>query len=190
VPQSGWPVLKTDLAPWLQHAEELLNLGPGPYDDTLWEQIGHKPPIPTFPDTAFRTIFWKFARSRRSVTDIMRLGPDFAADPPPGVQVVTHATVTGILTDPKGHQTTRLELRSLKGRKAEVVTPVCILAASAIENPRILLLSRDSDPSGLGNIHDTVGRYLTDHPTATIARFDKNAAAELSVRTPVEYCTT
>jgi len=182
VPFSGWPVTKDALAPWLAQAEELLNLGPGPYDATLWDRIGHTPPEPTLSETAFRTVFWKFARSRRSVTDIMRFGADFAADPPDGVRVLTNATVTRILTDTEGRSVTGLEARSLAGGRVEVAATICILAASTIENARLLLLSRDADPRGLGNTHDTVGRYLTDHPTTTIARFDKEAAADLAAR--------
>ncbi|WP_430450499.1 GMC family oxidoreductase N-terminal domain-containing protein [Rhodophyticola sp.] len=182
VPLSGWPVSRDALAPWLAQAGDLLNLGPGPYDATLWDRIGHTPPEPSLSDTAFRTVFWKFARSRRSVTDIMRFGADFVADPPDGVRVLTNATVTRILTDPEGCRVAGLEARSLAGHRIEVAAPICILAASTIENARLLLVSRDADPRGLGNRHDTVGRYLTDHPTATIARFDKEAAPDLASR--------
>jgi choline dehydrogenase-like flavoprotein len=40
---------------------------------------------------------------------------------------------------------------------------VVILCGGAIENARMLLVSDDNGPAGLGNRHDLVGRYLMDH---------------------------
>lgn len=41
-----------------------------------------------------------------------------------------------------------------------------VLAAHAIETPKLMLMSRGaSHPRGLGNLYDNVGRYLMDHPT-------------------------
>ena len=43
---------------------------------------------------------------------------------------------------------------------------VLVLAANAIETPKLMLMSRSADsPNGLGNDNDQVGRYLMDHPT-------------------------
>jgi choline dehydrogenase-like flavoprotein len=116
------------------------------------------------------------------VTDIMRLGADFLHDPPTGVDVLIGATVTGLHSTPDGRVCTGLRARSLSGRRVTVAARACVLSASAIENARLLLLSRDAHPSGLGNGHDRVGRCLMDHPTATIARALPDQMAEMAAR--------
>jgi choline dehydrogenase-like flavoprotein len=47
---------------------------------------------------------------------------------------------------------------------------VVVLAAGGIENARLLLVSRDRQPRGIGNEHDLVGRYFMDHPRAVFGR--------------------
>lgn len=41
---------------------------------------------------------------------------------------------------------------------------VVVLAAGAVENARLLLVSQQHDPAGIGNAHDNVGRYFLEHP--------------------------
>jgi choline dehydrogenase-like flavoprotein len=182
VPLSGWPFGFDDLAPYVDRASDLLNLGPGDYDGRFWQDLGRRPPDPALPDAVLQSTFWKFARSRRNVTDIMRLGADFLHDPPPGVDVLTEATVTSLHSTPDGRAFTGLAAQSLSGRRLTVQARACVLSASAIENARLLLLSRDVHPGGLGNTHDMVGRCLMDHPTSTIARALPDQMAYMAAR--------
>jgi choline dehydrogenase-like flavoprotein len=55
-----------------------------------------------------------------------------------------------------------------------------VLAASAIENPRLLLASNHQLPEGVGNRHDVVGRYLMDHPGTLIGHFPLEAVKKVS----------
>lgn len=182
VPLSGWPIAPDMLDPYIENASTLLNLGPRFYDAELWQQMGRHPPEPDLASGAFRTMFWQFARSRRSATDIMRFGADFLADPPPDVRVLTEATVTRLRSTENGRAFVGLDAQALAGRRVTVNATNCVLAASAIENARLLLLSRDSHTAGLGNAHDRVGRCLMDHPTATVARAEPDRAAEMAAR--------
>lgn len=170
VPLSGWPITRQSLNPHIKSASELLNLGLPVYDESLWEKMGRRPPQPPLGGAVFRSTFWQFARSRRNPTDIMRFGSDFLAKPPDDVRVLTKATVTRLRTNQEGRAFIGLDAQSLSGKKISVTARTCVLAASAIENARLLLLSTESNPKGLGNTHDLVGRCLMDHPTATIAR--------------------
>ncbi|WP_164658457.1 GMC oxidoreductase [Tropicibacter sp. Alg240-R139] len=176
VPFSGWPINDNEVAPFLDQASDLLNLGPRVYDAQLWERLRHDRPAQTLEGDAFRTMFWQFARSRRQVTDIMRFGPDFRADVPDGVLVLTQATVATLHSNGQGTHCTGLTARSLTGREVTVEAPHCVLASGAIENARLLLMS------GLGNVHGTVGRYLMDHPTTTIARASPDQVSDLAAR--------
>jgi len=182
VPLSGWPVGADTLAPFITRASTLLNLGPEIYDERLWQHMGRRPPEPPLNGTAFQSTFWQFARSRRTPTDIMRFGGDFLADPPGDVDVLTGATVTRLCSAENGRACTGLMAQSLGGRRVTVSAAACVLAASAIENARLLLLSRDANPAGLGNGHDRVGRCLMDHPTATIARAAPQQISDMAAR--------
>src|SRR5882757_1413710 len=64
VPNSGWPFSRETLAPYIDRAAKLLNLGPNLYDARLWNLIGSK--IKRFPldPSKLRSFFWQFARSR------------------------------------------------------------------------------------------------------------------------------
>ena len=56
-----------------------------------------------------------------------------------------------------------LKIKTLTGRTAEVKAKIFVLAAGGIENARLLLVSNNVRPAGLGNHNDLVGRYFMDH---------------------------
>jgi choline dehydrogenase-like flavoprotein len=53
-----------------------------------------------------------------------------------------------------------VRVATLDGKRLAVTARVFVLAAG-LENARLLLLSNDRSPAGLGNEHDTVGRWFT-----------------------------
>jgi choline dehydrogenase-like flavoprotein len=89
----------------------------------------------------------------------------------PNVRVLVNATVIRIDTDETGASFQGLEVSTIDGVRSSVRATAAVLAASAIENPRLLLVSNRVHTNGLGNQNDTVGRFLMDHPTARIGRF-------------------
>jgi choline dehydrogenase-like flavoprotein len=69
------------------------------------------------------------------------------------VDVGPDGRVTGLLIRKPDRSETRLETRHL------------VIAAHAIEGPKLLLMSRSERfPKGVANSSDAVGRYLMDHP--------------------------
>ncbi len=182
VPLSGWPVGGDTLAPFIARAEASLSLGPAHYDADLWPVLGREAPRRMPDPETLRSMFWQFARSARNPSEIMRFGADFLADPPPNVRLILNATVTKLALAHNARTVERVEVASLTGKRAGVTARAVILAASAIENPRLLLQSNDVAPAGIGNERDQVGRHLMDHPTAPVARFDARAAGQMAAR--------
>lgn len=103
--------------------------------------------------------------------DIYRAGEEFLLVDRPNVTLVTDATVLKVLTNETGDAASGVLVTSIDGSQRELFADTVVLAASAIENPRLLMLSRDVKPAGLGNDHDQVGRYLMDHPGGQVGRF-------------------
>jgi choline dehydrogenase-like flavoprotein len=180
VPYSGWPFRRENLAPYFDRAAKVLNLGPNSYDEKVWDLVGMARPTTELDDRILKSWFWQFARSRVNHRDIMRFGPEFITFCSPNVRVILNATVTRIDTDETGAAFKELEASDIHGKRVRIRAKTAILAASAIENPRLLLLSANNvHPNGLGNQNDLVGRYLMDHPSGTIGHFKAEDAAAI-----------
>ena len=81
-----------------------------------------------------------------------------------GVQVIEQAVVTRVEVDRNGW-VTGLRYKRPDGSERRVTARVYVLAANAIETPKLLLMSRtDALPNGVANQSDQVGRNLMDHP--------------------------
>lgn len=172
VPFSGWPISYDEMKPWVVKAAEELDLGPIIDSKDFWKAAGRNVPTEVSTLANFGSFFWQFARSRHSMTDVKRFGPDFQREDLYGVTVFYNATVTRILCD--GARVAGIEvLPSLTGGEPRRFTAHhVVLAAGAIENARLLLLSHDENGRALGNNHDMVGRCLMDHPCISIGEFD------------------
>lgn len=82
-----------------------------------------------------------------------------------GAQVIHNAVVHRLESDAEG-TITSLTYRQPDGADVSVTARRFVVAAHAIETPKLLLMSRtDALPNGLANRSDQVGRNLMDHPT-------------------------
>src|SRR5262249_48952592 len=70
----------------------------------------------------------------------------------------------GIDSSAAATNATGLRLATLSGVRANVRASVIVVACGGLESPRLLLLSNDVIPTGLGNQHDLVGRFFLEHP--------------------------
>ncbi len=165
VPNSGWPIGREELAPFLDQARELLGLCP-------------TEPDLRFSDANLRSCYWQFARSKTDQLDVMRFGRDFMPNLPPTVQVLLDATVTRLGFDPISQSIDALRIANLSGASAIVRPRRIVLAAGAIENARLMLVSNDIESAGIGNRHGLVGRHLIDHAGIRLGEVDgaKNIA--------------
>lgn len=180
VPNSGWPISLSDLTDELHRAAISLNLSDNCYDDRLWDLMQRTPPEPRPDPNVLGSFFWQFARSRVDPLDVMRFGTEFTHAPPRGCRVKLGATAVEVLTDGTGKVVTGALVTNTSGARRVVEARTVVLAASAVENARLLLNSRTHHPNGLGNDHDVVGRYLMDHPCAVVAEFEGPAIAKMA----------
>jgi len=83
--------------------------------------------------------------------------------------LVNSAPVTKVVTSDDGARAIGVEVALSDGSRATVTAKVIVLAAFAVENPRLLLASASPrHPRGLGNSAGLVGRYIMTHPAGLV----------------------
>jgi choline dehydrogenase-like flavoprotein len=86
-----------------------------------------------------------------------------------GVETRYNAFVSRILTTPSGRRAKSVEYFDADGTKKTIDAKLVILAAFAVQTPRILLNSaNDRHPRGLANSSGRVGRYFTPHAAVNL----------------------
>jgi choline dehydrogenase-like flavoprotein len=155
LPEGGWPIDRAALEPFYQRAQRLCALGPFAYDARSWEAKGYGTPLPLDPECVESVIFQfgKQSRFHRYEDDLARAK---------NVDVVLHATAVHLAD--KGGRVNRMDCATLAGNRFTVQARTFVLAAGAMETARLLLVSRDSQPAGIGNGRDLVGRSFMEHP--------------------------
>ncbi|MBI3817081.1 MAG: GMC family oxidoreductase [Planctomycetes bacterium] len=96
------------------------------------------------------------------------------------VDLILDATAIRIESERPADRARSVVVKSSGGTQGRIQANIYILAAGGIENARLLLISKDACPEGLGNGHDQVGRYFMNHPKNYRGILTlKNAVAEL-----------
>ena len=86
-----------------------------------------------------------------------------------GARIVHDTTVTKILTNADGTAATGVEAHTADGETRRIEARTVVLAAFAVQNPRLLLASANAaHPRGLGNDNDLVGRYVMSHAAGLV----------------------
>lgn len=156
VPHSGWPIARGEVEPFHERAAELCQVQPFP--SARAARSGTRPP-------------WLPDACRNLTAPLVHVGPPSrfgeayreALGQSANVQVVTHGNVVRLETDAQGRHVLGAQVRTLQGHDFAVAARVFVLAAGAVENARLLLLSNQARPQGLGNGSGQVGRYYMDH---------------------------
>ncbi|MCU1403725.1 MAG: monooxygenase FAD-binding protein [Glaciihabitans sp.] len=163
VPSSGWPIGPADLAPYLRQAADYFQLGPQEYGAGVWEQLGQNPPALPLNPRLLDEPFWQYSRGLRDPSAPTRFATDIAQD----VTVLLHATVTRL--EATNGTVTHAILADRRGTLRRLAVGRVVIAAGAIETPRLLLAS------GLGS--DSTGRYFMDHAGSVIGSIPLKTAA-------------
>jgi len=153
--REGWPFDYSALEPFYRRAQALCGLGPFQYEGEQW----------------FDANRGGFALGEGLTTKIYQFGAaDVFTRWYPGeiragdnISLCHHATVCGLETDIAGKKIVAARLASSSGSRVRARAKIFVLAAGAIENARLLLLSNAGDSSAPGNRHGWVGRCFMEH---------------------------
>ncbi|MDQ2940745.1 MAG: GMC family oxidoreductase [Chloroflexota bacterium] len=162
VPNTGWPIGRSDLEPYRESAAHICGLALDEWDVTAWldksphEALPFEKRVVTRVAQIVEPSLRSFGRTYREVVKSL-----------PSVTTYLNANVVDIVLDDSGTRAERVQVATLEGKRFSVTARCFVLAAGGIENPRLLLASRSQRPAGTGNGHDLVGRFFLEHP-----RFD------------------
>jgi choline dehydrogenase-like flavoprotein len=182
IPHSGWPISRKDLASYYRTAQQICQLGPYNYDVEEWaHRFDPDARLPFDSSTLSDQVVQlspptRFGRTYRKAL--------LSAD---NVAVITHANVTTLRTPPSASTVTGLEVQCLNGTTFRAEAQQYVLACGGIENPRLLLLSNEYTPDGLGNQNDLVGRFFMEHPQVPSATVTFTNREPLSPYAPPRF---
>jgi choline dehydrogenase-like flavoprotein len=159
VPYSGWPIGKKEMEPYYIRAHSYHHLGAYSYEAGKSLQQSSQPMVPGLESAKVsQDTLWRFGlptNMARSFGDSLRQAP--------GIRVYFHANCLKILTNETGTAVRTLEVSSLKQNPFHVRAKYYVLATGGLETTRLLLVSRNVHPRGIGNDHDLLGRFYGSH---------------------------
>jgi choline dehydrogenase-like flavoprotein len=176
VPESGWPIPRSDLDNAYARAHSLLELGPYQNDVSYWlEKDPERVSLPFDSDKVYNKV-WQFSPPTRFGTrykdEILRSR---------NITLYTYANATEIRTDEIIGTVTSVTIKNLAGRQHAVKARYFVLACCSIQNARLLLCSNRQFSKGLGNAYDKVGRYFMEHIEMTSGDLYLREAAVLKL---------
>jgi len=159
IPHSGWPVSWAEVEKHIPEALQFCEAGPGPFDATL-----------AFPGGA-REILAGFDNEDWITRHLERWSPptNFARRHHESlcrssrIRILLHGQATHLQLNQDGGQIKHVRAAARPGHDFRVAAKRFVLACGGLENPRLLLASRDVHPHGIGNQNDQVGRYYQSH---------------------------
>jgi choline dehydrogenase-like flavoprotein len=156
VPWSGWPIGEETLKPCYADAARLLELPDSHFDMPTWQD---RLPAPfSLEGSNFENVVFQYSpKTNFGETYRARL---LAA---PNVTTLLHANLTEMELSAESSRVGLLRVAPLTGRRCSIRPRVVMLAAGGIENARLLLVSKNDRPAGLGNEFDLVGRFFMEH---------------------------
>jgi choline dehydrogenase-like flavoprotein len=173
VPDGEWPFGLAELKPYYARAHKVLEIGPYNYDPLPVAKKLDLPLLP-FDPAGVETVLSRYHRQLFGYR--YRDEIDRAAN----IHVFLFATASSLSVSDDARRVTHATVKTLAGNSFSVRPKIAVLAAGGIENARLLLISNHEIPTGIGNQHDLVGRYFSDHiwyPSGFILPVDQDPAA-------------
>jgi choline dehydrogenase-like flavoprotein len=174
LPHSGWPIGRQDLDPYYRRAQTVLEVGTYRYMLTDFADRYRRVPDLDAGKLVARVV---------QLSPPTRFGQKYRSDLEGAANVAAylHANVTELETASDGSHVRAARLRTLDGKTGVARARVFVLATGGIENARLLLLSNRTEPKGLGNRNDLVGRFYMDH-----LRVERTAVAYVESERPFD----
>ena len=177
VADSGWPFSSSELEPYYRSAHSLCEIPAADYDpETTARGLGNRRArILPFDRSKVETTIYRFSPPTR-FGQVYR--EEIARSQ--NIRCLLHSNVLNINVEETAKRVIDVSVGCLSATRFKVSARHFVLAAGGIENSRLMLLSNDVAPKGLGNEYDLVGRYFMEHPhtkRALVARNRKSAVS-------------
>jgi len=153
----GWPIAYAEMGAYIADALKFLDAG-----EPEFSAVSALPNHPVSPKVSVSDLAIDRIERYSKPTNIWRKWRAKLARFC-NVMVIHGTTCTSVVTNADGTRAIALNLRTISNRSYKVRASVIVLACGGLETPRLLLASRESRTSGLGNEHDLVGRFYMTH---------------------------
>lgn len=158
IPHSGWPITIDEMKPYFARSQPIMDLGEYNYDSI--EEYAKKLKLKTLPldNERLKTVM-------KHQSPPVRFGERYRDDigKSKNVTVYLNSNALELNTEESASHVTDIDVACIDGPRYKVKARQFVLATGGLENPRLMLLSNSTAPNGLGNDHDMVGRFYTDH---------------------------
>lgn len=146
VANTGWPIGRSDIEPFIDEARSILELHPFPADMPVTGAFRRFEMQKSAPVRFLEKYYGPLGESRT-------------------IAVVLNTRVTELVGDGRSVSAARLLSRGLDA--GELKTPYFVVATGGLENSRLLLWSNERSEGGVVPHAEALGRYWMEHPMYT-----------------------
>ena len=175
IPNSKWPISRSTLLSFYERAAQQFGFPlPSLFSSAGWSKI--------FDAGDFRPS-WNLLEEKIFIASArpQRFGQDYSEFiDGQRVRLFLDSTVLRLEGDPSTNAVTHAVVRNSNGGGLAIGARFFVIACGAIENARLLLVSKFGCRNGLGNEHDQVGRCLMNHP--------KESYGHIILNRPIGQC--
>lgn len=156
VPHSGWPISREDLLPYYRKAQQVAHSGPFAYESQDWSDKQVKPI--EWVGNSFTSKVYQFGPRHVFHQDYLE-----ELSQSQNVNIYLYATAVELELRPNSQVIKRVRCTNSTGKTYWVEARLFVIATGGIETAKLMLASNQSQPCGIGNENDLVGRFFMDH---------------------------
>lgn len=161
IPHTGWPIRKSDLAPYHERTRQILDVAPG----INWQWGGALDRLQGMDTFDFH---WSLPLTQMA----QKYRADIEASD--HIHCLINASLTDLPLREDGSAVSAVEVKDYQHRRFQFKADKVVIAAGGIETPRLLLNFNRQMPEGIGNQNNLVGRFFMEHPHYDVGHFILN----------------